>query len=51
MADLYFYETAVWLRLAGEGAPYTGIKPAGRDVSSVIPVAEKAIEAGSPDAY
>jgi hypothetical protein len=50
VADLYFYETAVRLHRAGEGAPYTGIKPAGLDVGPVIPVAEKAIEAGSPDA-
>lgn len=30
VADLYFYETAVRLH-AGEGAPYTGLKPAGLD--------------------
>ena len=50
VADLYFYETAVRLHRAGEGAPYTGLKPAGLDVGPVIPVAEKAIETGSPDA-
>ncbi|HMA56162.1 MAG TPA: DUF6448 family protein [Pseudolabrys sp.] len=50
VADLYFYETAVRLHRAGEGAPYTGLKPAGLDVGPVIPVAEKAIESGSPDA-
>jgi hypothetical protein len=50
VADLYFYETAVRLHRAGEGAPYTGLKPAGLDVGPVIPVAEKAIDAGSPDA-
>jgi hypothetical protein len=50
VADLFFYETAVRLHRAGEGAPYTGLKPAGLDVGPVIPVAEKAIEAGSPDA-
>src|SRR5262245_11062713 len=50
VADLYFYETAVRLHRAGEGAPYTGLKPAGLDVGPVIPVAEKAIEIGSPDA-
>jgi hypothetical protein len=38
------------LHRAGEGAPYTGLKPAGLDVGPVIPVAEKAIDAGSPDA-
>ena len=48
VAELYFFETAVRLHRAGEGAPYTGIKPAGLDVGPVIPVAEKAIETGSP---
>jgi len=50
VADLYFFETAVRLHRAGEGAPYTGLKPAGLDVGPVIPVAERAIESGSPDA-
>ncbi len=45
-----FFETAVRLHRAGEGAPYTGLKPAGLDVGLVIPVAEKAIETGSPEA-
>ncbi len=49
VADLYFFETAVRLHRAGEGAPYTGLKPAGLDVGPVIPVAEKAIKTGSPD--
>jgi uncharacterized protein DUF6448 len=49
VADLYFFETAVRLHRAGEGAAYTGLKPAGLDVGPVIPVAEKAIESGSPD--
>ncbi len=34
----------------GEGAPYTGLKPAGLGEGPVIPVSEKAIETGSPDA-
>ncbi|WP_370125592.1 DUF6448 family protein [Sinorhizobium fredii] len=50
VADLYFYETAVRLHRAGEGAAYTGLKPAGLDVGPVIPVAEEAIATGSPDA-
>lgn len=50
VADLYFYETVVRLHRAGEGAPYTGLKPAGLDVGPVIPVAETAIEVGSPNA-
>jgi len=50
VADMYFFETVVRLHRAGEGAPFTGIKPAGLDVGPVIPGAEAAIETGSPDA-
>jgi hypothetical protein len=49
LADRYFFETVVRVHRAGEGAPYTGLKPAGLDVGPVIPVAEAAIESGSPD--
>ena len=50
VADLYFFETVVRVHRAGEGAPYTGLKPAGLDEGPVIPIAERAIESGSPDA-
>lgn len=50
VADLYFFETVVRIHRAGEGAPYSGLKPAGLDEGPVIPVAERAIAAGSPDA-
>jgi hypothetical protein len=46
VADRHFFETVVRVHRAGEGAPYTGLKPAGLDVGPVIPVAEKAIESG-----
>ena len=49
VADRYFFETVVRVHRAGEGAPYTGLKPAGLDTGPVIPVAERAIETGSPD--
>ena len=49
VADRWFFETAVRLHRAGEGAPYTGLKPAGLDVGPVIPVAERALVTGSPD--
>jgi len=49
VADLYFFETVVRIHRAGEGAPYTGLKPAGLDVGPVIPEAEKAIETGNPE--
>ncbi len=46
-ADMYFFETLVRIHRAGEGAPYTGLKPAGRDLGPAIPAADKAIESGS----
>jgi len=49
VADLYFFETVVRIHRMGEGAPYEGLKPAGLSEGPVIPVAEKAIETGSPD--
>ena len=44
MADLAFFETVVRIHRAGEGAPYTGLKPAGLSVGPVIPLAERSIE-------
>lgn len=49
LADMYFFETVVRIHRMGEGAPYTGLKPAGLSEGPVIPVAEKAIATGSPD--
>jgi len=46
LADRSFLETAVRLHRAGEGAPYTGLKPAGQDFGPVIPAAEHAVETG-----
>lgn len=48
VADLYFFDTVVRVHRAGEGAPYTGLKPAGLSVGPVIPCAERAIERGEP---
>jgi len=47
LADRYFFETVVRLHRAGEGAPYTGLKPAGRNLGPAIPAADKALEDGS----
>jgi hypothetical protein len=44
LADLYFFETLVRIHRAGEGAPYTGLKPAGRDLGPAIPAADRAID-------
>ncbi len=43
LADRYFFETLVRLHRAGEGAPYTGLKLAGRDLGPAIPAADKAL--------
>lgn len=46
LADMYFFETLVRIHRAGEGAPYAGLKPAGRDLGPAIPAADKAFEDG-----
>ena len=50
LADEWFFENVVRIHRAGEGAPYTGLKPAGLGHGPVVPVAERAIEIGSADA-
>jgi hypothetical protein len=47
LADMYFFETLVRIHRAGEGEPYTGLKPAGRDLGPAIPAADKALENGN----
>lgn len=44
VADRWFFETAVRVHRAGEGAPFSGLKPVGLDVGPVIPAAEGALE-------
>ena len=46
LADQSFLETAIRLHRQGDGAPYTGVKPAGLDYGPAIPAAEHAIETG-----
>lgn len=50
LADRSFFETLVRVHRAGENAPYTGLKPAGRDLGPAIPAADKALETGSDEA-
>ncbi|HXD42822.1 MAG TPA: DUF6448 family protein [Ramlibacter sp.] len=45
LADMYFFETLVRVHRAGEGAPYTGLKPAG-EIEPPIAAADKSIETG-----
>lgn len=47
IGDRYFLETLVRLHRGGEGAPYTGLKPAGRDLGPAIPAADQALLAGA----
>jgi hypothetical protein len=49
LADTYFFEMVVRMHRAGEGAPYTGLKPAGRDLGPAIPAADTALRAGNAD--
>jgi hypothetical protein len=48
LADMYFFETLVRVHREGEGAAYTGLKPAGLDLGQAIPAADKALESGNP---
>ena len=49
VADRLFFETVVRVHRAGEGSPYTGLKPAGLSFGLVIPLAESAVETGSAE--
>jgi hypothetical protein len=49
LADTYFFETLVRVHRAGEGAPYTGLKPAGGEVEPGIAAADDALRSGSVD--
>lgn len=48
LADMYFFETLVRIHRAGEGAPYTGLKP-GEAVDPAVALADKALQSGSVD--
>ena len=49
LADQFFFETLVRVHRMAEGAPYTGLKPAG-SVEPAIALADRALETGSADA-
>ncbi len=48
-AEHKFFATLVKIHRAGEGAPFTGLKPAGA-VEPAVAEADKALSSGSPDA-
>lgn len=47
LADRYFFETLVRVHRAGEGAPYTGLKPAGTPLEPGIAEADQALKTGN----
>jgi hypothetical protein len=49
LADMYFFETLVRVHRAGEGEPYTGLRPAANDLGPVIPAVDKALEERNVD--
>jgi hypothetical protein len=50
VADRFFFETVVRVHRVAEGASFTGLKPAGRDLGPAIPAADRALEDRSSDA-
>ena len=48
LADKYFLETLIRLHREGEGAPYTGLKPAGQ-IEPPVAAADRALADGSVD--
>ena len=50
LVDRFFFETVVRLHRAGEGAPFTGLKPAGTEVDPAVAAADQALATGSADA-
>ena len=47
LADRFFFETLVRVHRAGEGAPFTGLKSADRDLGPARPAADEAVRVGS----
>ena len=49
LADRHFLETLVRVHRAGEGAPFTGLKPAGLDFGPAVPAADRSLTTGSAE--
>ena len=49
LADYWFFETLVRVHREGEGAPYTGLKPAGATEHPAVAAADHALAAGRVD--
>lgn len=50
LADQQFFATLVEIHRASEGAPFTGVKPAG-EIDPAVQAADKALEEGEIDAF
>lgn len=50
LADRWFFETLVRVHREGEGAPYTGLLPAGAELDEGIEAADVALVSGGADA-
>ena len=50
LADTWFFETLVRIHRSGEGAPFTGLLPAGTPIEPPIVLADKALASGDPAA-
>lgn len=46
LADRHFFETLVRIHRLSEGAPFTGLRPAGADLGPAVPAADQALETG-----
>jgi hypothetical protein len=47
LSEKYFFETLVRIHRAGEGVPFTGVKPSGSPIDEKVLAADKSIEAGN----
>ncbi|MDD4244815.1 MAG: DUF6448 family protein [Candidatus Methanomethylophilaceae archaeon] len=47
LADRYFIDTLIRVHRAGEGAPFTGVKPRGTPVDKKVAAADKSLEIGN----
>lgn len=47
LAEKYFFETLVRIHRAGEGVPFTGVKPSGTPIDEKVLAADKSIEVGN----
>jgi len=47
LSEKYFFETLVRIHRAGEGVPFTGVKPSGTPIDEKVLAADKSIEAGN----